>query len=234
MFKKSLLLFTSLLIIYSCKKEPKSISKKDGFIISLSIEGVNNKKVFLHKFSSISSEVIDSTTVKNDRVEFIGVVTYPERYLITIEHVFGGKLIIIENDSIFISASKENLVNAQIIGSELNNELDDFLNKIEKIYSKVDALFPAMQRARLANDASKLKDISNKIQQIELEGIAYSFNYASENSNSFIAAMILNDLSKRDSIDIKKLESGYNTLSAEVKKSVDSKELIAFLNGSYK
>lgn len=234
MLKKTVFIISLLLVISSCKKENSAIATQDEYVLSLSINGVNNKKVYLHEFNSYTSSIVDSTMISNNSAQFKGEIDFPQRYLITINTVFGGKLLIIENDSILIKATKDNLVNSAIIGSGLNNELTAFQNEIEKIYNKVDVLFPEMQRARLANDVNKLNEVSKKMQAIEQESIEYSFNYASNNTNSFIAAMILNDLSKRDSINQKRIITTFNGLTKKVKKSPDSKELSNFIQSSYK
>lgn len=234
MIKKITFICTLLIAFCSCKKNKTDIVEQNGYVISLSIDGLNNRKVSLHKFSSETSNIVDSTIITNNNAVFEGVIEFPERYLITIETIFGGKLFIIENDSIQINATKYDLVNSIISGSDLNDELSRFQKKINKIYNKVDVLFPEIQRARLANDAVKLSEISKKMQSIEQESIDYSFNYATNNNDSFVSVMILNDLSKRDVIDTKRIESVFNGLTKKVKKSIDSKELNSYIQDSYR
>ncbi len=229
MLKKTIFIIGLLIVINSCKKDGNANTTQDGFVISLSIKGVNNKKAYLHKFNSYSSSIIDSAIITNNNAQFKGNVDFPERYLITINTVFGGKLIIIENDSIQINAIKNNLADSVILGSDLNDELNDFQKEINKIYNKIDVLFPEMQRARLANDVVKLSEVSKKMQAIEQESIEYSFDYATNNNDSFVAAMVLNDLSKRDSIAIKRIVKTFNKLNLKVKESPDSKELSDFI-----
>ena len=234
MLKKTVFVIALILIVSSCKKENGAITTQGGYVISLSINSANNKKVYLHKFNSYTSSIVDSITIINNEAQFKGVVDFPERYLITINTVFGGKLLIIENDSILIKVTKDNLVNSTITGSELNTELSAFQREIEKIYNKVDVLFPEIQRARLANDVDKLNAISKKMQAIEQESIEYNFNYAANNTDSFVAAMILNDLSKRDSINQERIIATFNGLTKKVKESSDSKELSDYIQSSYK
>ena len=72
--------------------------------------------------------------------------------------------------------------------------------------------------------------ISNKIKAVEQEVLEINFSFVTANQNSFISAMILNDLSKRDSIDIDKISQLYQNLSLTVKKGKDAIELESTLN----
>ena len=232
MCKNTFLLFLCIFTCFSCKKD-KNTNINEGYLITLNAKLPDNTKVYLQRFNNQLIQTIDSTTFLNESISFNGKVTSPERYLITINEVFGGLVLVVENDSILINMRNDDLINARISGSQLNNEMQSYKETLDKIYSKVDALFPEMQRARLSNNAEKLKQISLKMQAVETESIEYSFNYTSEKLDSYISAIILNDLSQRDSIDLKRITALYKKMPKDIQKSPDAKELSAFLE-SYK
>jgi len=227
MFKKVFLLISIIVLISSCGKEANTSKNDTSYLLNISIDDANGSKVYLQNLNLLAS--IDSTTIVNGNAIFNGTVTTPERYLISIENVFGGKLIILENDSINVLVKNNDLINAQIIGSKLNDELLSIQKKSEKIYAKIDLLFPDLQRARLENNAAKLSEISSKMKAIEQENIDFHFDYVQKHPNSYIAVMILSDLSKRDSIDTKKVKHLFDSFSSEVKKSSDAQKIVLFL-----
>ena len=218
-----------LTALFSCKNERDEKTLQNEFVVSVSIRNHNNRIVYLHKFISDRPQIIDSSKITHNYVTFKGYTPYPERYLITIENIFGSKLFVITNDSIQLEVSKEGLVNATISGSKLNTELKNYQRNLKEIYDKIDILFPELQRARLENNPMKLSNIAKKISTIEKEGIEYNFLYAQKNKNSFISSMILNDLSKKDSADVTRVRSIFSQFDDTVKESNDSKELLEFL-----
>ena len=226
MLKKFLFISSIFLLMISCKKENKP-TINDSYVVNLSIDNVEGKKAYLQQLSALKS--IDSTTITNGKAIFKGSVKTPERYLITIESVFGGKMIILENDSINIVVNNDDLIYATITGSKLNDELVAVQKKSEEIYNKIDLLFPDLQRARLENDSKKLAEISSKMKAIEAENINFHFDYAQKHPNSFLSAMIVRDLIKRDSIDIDRVKTIYNLFPKEVKNSADAKVIASFL-----
>ncbi|MCF6279348.1 MAG: DUF4369 domain-containing protein [Flavobacteriaceae bacterium] len=230
MFKNISLILVLILTLNSCTKDVKKVIKNDSYFLSISVESGINNIVYLQKLAN-PSEIDSAEIEENGMAVFKGSIQNPERYLITIEGLFGGKMIIIENDSITVDIKNKDLINSTIIGSKLNDELFEVQKKSERIYNKIDVLFPDMQRARLENDVEKLQEITRKMTLIEQENIDFNFNYAKENPNSFISAMILSDLSKRDSIDTKKIIESYNTLTDKVKKGIDAQNIELFLKG---
>ena len=226
MFRNISIFVVLILTLSSCTKDNKT-SEKESYFLTISTESGTSNKVYLQKIA-IAKE-IDSTILKNGNAYFNGNIDTPQRYLITIDGYFGGKMIVLENDSITVEIKNKDLINSNIIGSKLNNELLNVQKESEKIYRKIDVLFPDMQRARLDNDAVKLEDISKKMTLIEQENIDFNFKYAKENPDSFISAMILSDLSRRDSIDTKKITESYNLLSENIKKSADAKKVATFI-----
>ena len=223
-------LFFSLFILFSCKKEKVKIEVQEQFVLNINISNADGNLSYLHKLTNSKTIVSDSAIIKNDKVIFSGSIDYPERYLLTITNVFGGKLIILENDSIIVQADKNDLTKAIISGSQINTELSNVQQKSMRIYDKMDLFFPDLQRARLENDAAKLAQITLKMKAIEKENIDFNYNYARENPSSYISAMILNDLSKRDSIDINKIKTIYDTFSEQVKKCADAEQINLLLS----
>ena len=232
MLKNALFLAICMLLFFSCKKD-KDPNINNGYTVTINADLPDDTKVYLQRFNNQLVQKIDSTTFLNKSISFNGEVAFPERYLITINEVFGGLVIVVENDSILVNMQNNDLINARISGSQLNNEMQTYKEALDKIYSKVDALFPEMQRARLENNVEKLKQISLKMQAVETESIEYSFKFASEKLDSYISAIILNDLSQRDAIDLKRITTLHKKMSKDVKKSPDAQELSAFLK-SYK
>ena len=230
MKKRICVLLISSFVFFSCAKEKAKNEVQEQFVLNINISNADGNLSYLHKLTNSKTIPSDSAIIKNSKVTFKGSIEYPERHLLTITNVFGGKLIILENDTINVQADKNDLTKATISSSLINSELADVQQKSMNIYDKMDLFFPDLQRARLENDAEKLSHIALKMKAIEKENIDFNYTYAKENPNSYISAMILNDLSKRDSIDIKRVKVIYDTFSEEVKKCADAEQINLLLS----
>lgn len=225
MLKSSYFFLAYTIFLTSCTKTTTSSELDKGFVVALNFEDTQSTWVFLNKIVNDSVVVVDSSFIDNKKSEFRGAIDYPKRYFITLNNETGKKMIILDNDTIQLSIEKNNLGNAIISGSHLNNELQTHQKRVQQAFKKVNTLFPEMQRARLANDAEKLLEIRTKIEKIEQDALELNFDYVQNYPTSFLSPMILNDLSKRDSIDITRIKRLYKALSSEVQESFDAKEL---------
>lgn len=215
-------------LFFSCDKQVEIAISKTQYVISIHVDDLDGENVFLYKLFPEFS-LIDSTLISNKSAYFKGEIDFPERFAIKVKGIDGGKLFVIENDSIEIVLDKSDLIQSTIKGSKINDELIEFQYKSKQINSKIELLFPDLQRARLNNDAEILEKIASQISAIEQENINFNFDYVNQHTTSFISAMILNDLSKRDDIDADRIVNAYQKLSNNVKQSVDSKEVKLFL-----
>ncbi|MDT0552157.1 DUF4369 domain-containing protein [Urechidicola vernalis] len=229
MCKNIIYIFLCLSIV-SCSKENPKQFKNNGYVLQIEFSKSYSTIVYLSEFTQSGLKTVDSTSIENNFATFRGQVANPSRYLISTTHDSGRKVLIIANDSIQLKINDSELSDGIISGSEINDTMIAHQKKIRRTYKKVDALFPDIQRARLANNVSALQSISNKITKIEQEVLEINFSFVKTNQNSFISAMILNDLSKRDSIDIDKISQLYQNLSPTVKKGKDAIELESTLN----
>ncbi|OIQ38276.1 MAG: hypothetical protein BM563_06550 [Bacteroidetes bacterium MedPE-SWsnd-G1] len=229
MCKNIIYIFLCLSII-SCSKENPTQIRNNGYVLQIEFGKSYSTTVYLSEFTKSGMETVDSTSIENNFAIFRGRVAHPSRYLISTTHDSGRKVLIIANDSIQLKINDSELSDGIISGSEINDTMMVHQKNIRRTYKKVDALFPDLQRARLANDASALQNISNKIKAVEQEVLEINFTFAKTHPDSFISAMILNDLSKRDSIDIDKISQLYQNLSPTVKKGKDAIELESTLN----
>ena len=225
---KDIASFFLISLFFSCDKQVEIAISKTQYVINVNADDLDDKTVLLYKLSPEFS-LIDSTLIINSIAHFKGKIEFPERYAIKVKGIDGGKLFVIENDSIEIVLDKSDLIQSTIKGSKINNELIEFQNKSKQINVKIELLFPDLQRARLNNDAETLKKIATQISEIEQENINFNFEYVNQHPTSFISAMILNDLSKREGIDVHRIVNAYQKLSINVKQSIDSKEIELFL-----
>ena len=91
-------------------------------------------------------------------------------------------------------------------------------------------LYPKFQKARLENDSEKLAKIGTKLQIIETKFRDYSYSFIKENSNSYVAVMVLRDQLKSSNIDSIRIRESYNLLSEDIKKSPDAEIVRLSLN----
>lgn len=219
------------LFIFSCnnpkgQSEKETDAKKNGFVLRGSLKSFLSDKVYLGKIIENSLQLVDSAKIENNNFTFQGIVAYPERYMLSFENSSAAAILIVENTNFEIFLDPDKIEEPVIKGSDLNIKLLEYKLASKNIFKKIDYLFTKFQKARLENDVEKLAEVGNELKIIETEFTDFSYNFIKNNSDSYVAAMVLSDQLKSTTIDTLRITNAYKLLSEEVKKSPDA-QLIA-------
>lgn len=223
-------------IFFSCispqqkKVEKKITETSNGFTLKGNIKSYLSDKVYLNKILDHSVYPIDSAIIENNRFIFNGIVNYPERFQLTFENYSSSITLIIENTIFEIEIDPILIQEPEIFGSPLNTLHFEYKQKAKIIFHKMDLLYPKFQKARLENDSKKLAKIETELQLIDNKFRDYSYIFIKENSNSYVAVMVLRDLLKSSNIDSISIRESYNLLSEDIKKSPDAEIVRHSLN----
>ncbi|MDP3358047.1 MAG: DUF4369 domain-containing protein [Lutibacter sp.] len=201
-------------------------SNKNGFVLQGTLKSALSDKVYLSKITGNDIHPVDSAKIENNNFVFQGIVEHPERFFLSFENSSTAVIFIVENTNFEIFIDPDQMEEPVIKGSELNTKLLEYKLASKKIFKKIDYLFPKFQKARLENDVKKLDEVGNELKQIESEFTDFSYNFIKNNSDSYVAAMVLSDQLKSTTVDTLRISNAYKLLSEEVKKSPDA-QLIA-------
>ncbi|MFO7674225.1 MAG: DUF4369 domain-containing protein [Lutibacter sp.] len=229
--KKIITVCLFYLFIFSCNNPKSQLEKetdanKNGFVLKGTLKSSLSDKVYLSKIIENDIQPVDSAKIENNNFIFQGIVDYPERFLLSFENSSAAAILIVENTNFEISIDPDHIDEPIIKGSELNTKLFEYKLASKKIFKKIDYLFPKFQKARLENDVKKLDEVGNELKKIELEFTNFSYDFIKNNSNSYVAAMVLSDQLKSSTVDTLRISNAFKLLSEEVKKSPDA-QLVA-------
>ncbi|MDJ0645041.1 MAG: DUF4369 domain-containing protein [Flavobacteriaceae bacterium] len=214
-----------VIICLSCKRE-ENISVKNNYTLYISVPNIeNNTKILLKKQEGYLSMAIDSTLIKNQKAIFEGTINLPEVYGVFIEGYKEGIFPIIEKGTINVKVKINDLANSEIAGTKLNEQLAQYKENSREISSKMNDLFHEFQRARAENNSQKLIEINEQMRVIDKQRNDFSKKFIKNNSNSFVASMVLHSMSINKDISRDTIEKLYALLSNQVKKSEFSKSV---------
>jgi hypothetical protein len=229
--KKIVIAYLFSLFIFSCNNptgqlKKEADSKKNGFVLNGTLKSFLSDKVYLNKIIENELQPVDSAKIENNNFVLRGIVDYPERFLLSFENSSAAIIFIVENTNFEIFIDPNQLDEPIIKGSELNTKLYEYKLASKNIFKNIDYLFPKFQKARLENDVKKLAEVENELKKIETEFTDFSYNFIKNNSDSYVAAMVLSDQLKSSTVDTLRISNAYKLFSEKVKKSPDA-QLIA-------
>jgi hypothetical protein len=223
--KRFLVILFAFLLVYACKKD----EKPNVMYVKGSVSGLKKGTLYLQKQIDSLVVTVDSVEV-NDSDEFLltDVVTSPEMYYVALANTDKKIPFFGEKDTVYISTTLQKFsYKHTITGSDNQKLLDDYYEIIRKFNNQNLDLQKAGLEARIAGIADSIAGVENKKNNLLKKRYLYSINYAINHADHEVSPYIaLTDLVDANP---KWLDSIYNSLTPEVKKSKYGEELKTYI-----
>lgn len=215
----------AFLLVYACKKD----EKPNVMYVKGSVTGLKKGTLYLQKQIDSLVVTVDSVDV-NDSDEFLltDVVTSPEMYYVALANSDKKIPFFGEKDTVYISTTLQKFsYKHTITGSENQKLLDDYYEIVRKFNNQNLDLQKAGLEARIAGIADSIAGVENKKTSLLKKRYLYSINYAINHADHEVSPYIaLTDLVDANP---KWLDSIYNSLTPQVKKSKYGEELKTYI-----
>lgn len=223
--KRFLVILFAFLLVYACKKD----EKPNVMYVKGSVTGLKKGTLYLQKQIDSLVVTVDSVEV-NDSDEFLltDVVTSPEMYYVALANTDKKIPFFGEKDTVYISTTLQKFsYKHTITGSDNQKLLDDYYEIIRKFNNQNLDLQKAGLEARIAGIADSIAGVENKKNNLLKKRYLYSINYAINHADHEVSPYIaLTDLVDANP---KWLDSIYNSLTPQVKKSKYGEELKTYI-----
>ncbi|WP_460190958.1 hypothetical protein [Urechidicola sp. KH5] len=214
-----------------CTESPqknKSI-KDDLCTLEIHSEILNNEWIYLYRLVPYV-KVIDSINLNSK----FSSINFPNTSFTRfgIGNSNDLNVFIASKDTLQVFINNFNPLEVLINNDLYNNALIKYKNESRHINAQIDAFFPEIQRARLANDSDKILEINNAIKNIETRQLEHSITYIKTNESSFVSIMILHDLLKNERVSMHEAQELYAQIDHTFKNTQEARiiEQILILN----
>ena len=205
---KSILL-TLLVVAFtfgSCQtKKPEG-----GFLLSGKITGGDSTTYVLAKADGRQLAGIDTATVENGKVEFTGILEYPQQLYIMVEgqqrpvmQFFG------ENSDMAFSEDADSLHKAVVTGSDANDMLISYNESTKKYQELNQQLMVKYQAAQASQDQKAVKEIIKEYESMMEERLVGTSEFITANPASPVSLFL---------VQTSFMMEGYEKLNAEFSK----------------
>ena len=196
----------------------------NGYLITGKISGVNDSLVMLIEHLDGGFEIIDSTLVIDGTFRFSGSLELPTRYYIMIRGIPSSFNFFAENSKIDITADKEDLGNAVITGSSLQDRYRKLLADLDTGFThKLDSLDAAVHSFEKQGDTAQVNKITGMYDSIREQRKKFLIEFFMENNASVISPNVLYFLRPWDFNDLKDLRPIYDNYDKSILGSASAK-----------
>lgn len=201
---KSLVLGLVAVTMLSCSKP--------SFDVNVELQNAEGKMVYLQKVVDNDAVVIDSTTIKNKKANFIvedGNIT--ARYSVKIDGLKYPIGFFSENDDVVITGDLNDNTNIVVVASNAQQLINEYNAENKRFNDKFNELRQKYRTAAQLNDHTAIERIEDEYTQIENNKNNYQTLFLTKNSNSFVAPYIL--YNNRYNYELTELEDFVNNFN---------------------
>ena len=179
--KNWMLAILSVALLASC--QPKN------YQITGTLEGVTAENVILKNLRKGRPVTMDSAKVVDGSFTFTGSVENPEFAILFVEGIQQPITFFIENSKISINGSVDDLANAEITGSSLNDLWVKFNDEVPG-KDRMQELQKEYTQAQMQQDQDKMQLLGEEANSLMGDQQAYYNKFLEENTNNAIGAFI--------------------------------------------
>ena len=228
--KRILFILSISLFIISCKQESNT-----GFLIQGNIDNAqNNSLVKLIRTENRQEIILDSTRINGNTFQLKGNVDGADIYFLAIDGVQENIPIIVENETIDLTIYADSIFASTIKGGKENayfNEYQSFMRSLSNRNNKLSADFQAAQQQQ---DTEKIAELRTTYDSLMRENDAYEIGFLSENTNSTLAALILEGNLNGKKYSLNKIKDIYADFSDSVKETRAGKTISDYITTNQK
>ncbi|MDD4644462.1 MAG: TlpA disulfide reductase family protein [Bacteroidales bacterium] len=166
-----------------------------NFTINGKIDGVKSGKAELQTREGNKMVAKFSTGIAEDGTFTLkGKVVEPDMYALKINDIRGSISIFLDNAEIQVTGKSDDLVNAEVTGSSVHNDLAGY-NKMTKAMSEqMRPLYTAYNEANKAKKTAEVKKIEAQMDELDAKMTQQKFDYIQSIIKSPVASFILNSM----------------------------------------
>ncbi len=218
---KRILLICLITLSFSCQDEAK-----ENFTIIGTAEGVvNGTEVKLQELLNNRPVLLTSTTVENEAFSFTGSIKDKEMHFIVIKGIQGNLPIILENADIDVVINTQNLNQSSIKGTEDNELLIAYGEKLRDTNKKNQELNVTYQEAQRATDESKMNAVTKSFESNKQAQIDYELNFVKTHNKSLISILVLERMMYSRTATALEIKELFDALSKDVRESTSGKNV---------
>lgn len=222
--KKMLLFLAASTLMVACKSDTE-------YEISGTVDpSLNGKNIILEKTTDTGFVPLDTAVVADGKFSFKGTVTEPSLRFITIADPAKKIDFILENGDINLKVDKDSLHKTERSGTFNNDKMAEYYKSSVDVRNKITAFqkknYSAMMEAYQKGDTVVMNKLNKEYNAIAKSLETNTYDFLDKNPDSFVSVLILKQLSAQiESIGLDKVKKHYNSLTAEMKKTAEGKEI---------
>jgi thiol-disulfide isomerase/thioredoxin len=201
------------------------------YTINITADVADNEDIFFIVLDETNQpKTLDTLTIVDGLSSYSGTIDVPEmHYLMLSSNRQGAIPFILESGNITIEIFKDSIQKSVVSGTKSNKDFNDYMVDTEPIINDLFSIQNEMRNAMISRDSLTYVDLQDQFSDMQLKFENYQLDFVTNHPDSYISALVLEQLIKSNKVDVEEARPLYNAFSKILKKTRAGNNIKAYI-----
>lgn len=205
-------LFALMLILASCQST--------DYTLNISADVEDNNNVFLIALDeSNQPQTLDTLAIQGGVASYTSSIELPEMHYLLLEGNRDVVPVVLEPGEITVEMYKDSIRASKASGTKSNKEFRRYITTSTPLIDDLFGIQNEMRNAMVSRDSLAFVDLQEQLNEMQTKFTDFQVSFVTENSDSYISTLILEQLILNKSIEEEEAQTIFNAFSTTVKKT---------------
>lgn len=170
-------------------------------------------------------QTLDTLYIEQGITSYSGSIEFPEMHYLLMQGNRDVVPVILEPGTIAVEIYKDSIRKSTVGGTKSNKEFKRYINESTPLVDDLFAIQNEMRNAMVSRDSLVFVDLKEQLEEMQSKFKDFQVDYVTENSESYISTLILEQLINSKGIDTEKAKDLYSQFSNTLKGTKAGKKI---------
>jgi peroxiredoxin len=190
------------------------------YTLNISADVDDNNNVLLISLDDKNQpQTLDTLAIQGGVASYVSSIELPEMHYLLLEGNRDVVPVILEPGEITVEIYKDSIRNSKVSGTKSNKEFRRYIQESTPLIEDLFGIQNEMRNAMISRDSLAFVDLQEQLNDMQTKFNDFQVDYVTENTESYISTLILEQLILNKAIEEAEAQAIYNAFGNTIKKT---------------
>jgi peroxiredoxin len=190
------------------------------YTLNISADVDDNNNVLLISLDDKNQpQTLDTLAIQGGVASYVSSIELPEMHYLLLEGNRDVVPVILEPGEITVEIYKDSIRNSKVSGTKSNKEFRRYIQESTPLIEDLFGIQNEMRNAMISRDSLAFVDLQEQLNDMQTKFNDFQVDYVTENKESYISTLILEQLILNKAIEEAEAQAIYNAFGNTIKKT---------------
>lgn len=190
------------------------------YTLNISADVDDDNQIFLIALDdSNQPQTLDTLAIQGGVASYSNSIELPEMHYLLLEGNRDVVPVVLEPGEITVEIYKDSIRSSKASGTKSNKEFRRYISETTPLIDDLFGIQNEMRNAMISKDSLAFVDLQEQLSDMQAKFTDFQVNYVTENSESYISTLILEQLILNKGVETDEAQSIFSAFDATIKKT---------------